>query len=84
MTTAMPAGACDCHVHVYDTSRPLAASATFKPPHAPWSAYREVQRALGLSRVVLVQPTGYGLDNGVLLEALALAGDAAWSCCRPT
>ena len=77
MTTAMPAGACDCHVHVYDTSRPLAASATFKPPHAPWSAYREVQRALGLSRVVLVQPTGYGLDNSVLLEALALAGDAA-------
>jgi len=77
MTTSMPAGACDCHVHVYDTSQPLAPSATFKPPHAPWSAYQQVQRALGLSRVVLVQPTGYGLDNSVLLEALAQAGEAA-------
>jgi D-galactarolactone isomerase len=77
MTNAALAGACDCHVHVYDAARPLAASATFKPPHAPWSAYRQVQRALGLSRVVLVQPTGYGLDNQVLLDALAQAGSVA-------
>jgi D-galactarolactone isomerase len=77
MTHPMPTGACDCHVHVYDTSRPLAPSATFKPPHAPWSAYRAVQQMLGLSRAVLVQPTGYGLDNSVLLEALAQAGHAA-------
>jgi D-galactarolactone isomerase len=73
----MPSGACDCHVHVYDASRPLAPTATFKPPHAPWSAYQAVQQALGLARAVLVQPTGYGLDNSVLLEALAQAGGAA-------
>ena len=76
-TNTMPAHACDCHVHVYDAARPLAASATFKPPHAPWSAYQQVQRALGLSRAVLVQPTGYGLDNTVLLEALAQADGVA-------
>jgi D-galactarolactone isomerase len=64
-------------MHVYDASRPLAVSATFKPPHAPWSDYQAVQRALGLSRVVLVQPTAYGLDNAVLLDALALAGGVA-------
>lgn len=76
-TNTLPAGACDCHVHVYDGSRPLAASATFKQPHAPWPAYQQVQRALGLSRVALVQPTGYGLDNTVLLNALTQSGDVA-------
>jgi D-galactarolactone isomerase len=74
---AMPRGACDCHVHIYEDSYPLAPSATFKPPHAPVSRYREVQRALGLERVVLVQPTGYGFDNRCLLDALAQLGASA-------
>lgn len=58
-TTPVPAGACDCHIHIYDDAQPLAPSATFKPPHAPLANYRRVQSALGLQRVVLVQPTGY-------------------------
>ena len=70
-------GACDCHVHIYEDRYPLAASATFKPPHSPVSAYRELQRALGLERAVLVQPTGYGFDNRCLLDALTQLGDAA-------
>ena len=70
-------GACDCHVHIYEDGFALAPTATFKPPHAPVSAYRAVQRALGLTRVVLVQPTGYGFDNACLLAALAQLGDAA-------
>ncbi len=73
----MPSGACDCHVHIYDDRYPLAASATFKPPPAPVSAYREMQRKLGLERAVLVQPTGYGFDNRCLLDALAQFGEAA-------
>ena len=77
MTTAMPHGACDCHVHIYEDGYPLAPTATFKPPHAPLSAYRQMQRALGLERVVLVQPTGHGFDNTCLLAALAQLGDAA-------
>ncbi|MBI2771293.1 MAG: amidohydrolase family protein [Burkholderiales bacterium] len=63
--------ACDCHIHVFEEGRPLVATATFKPPHAPASAYREVQRALGLRRVVVVQPTGYGFDNSCTLDAMA-------------
>lgn len=74
----MPAGACDCHVHIYEDRYPLAPTATFKPPHAPVSAYRQVQRALGLQRAVLVQPTGYGIDNSCLLDALAQLGDTAY------
>lgn len=38
-------GACDCHMHVFEDGRPLVPTATFKPPHAPATAYREVQRA---------------------------------------
>ena len=77
MDTTTPPGACDCHIHVYDPAYPLAASATFKPPHAPVDAYRAVQRALGLQRVIVVQPTGYGFDNRCTLEALAQLGTNA-------
>ena len=73
----MPGLACDCHIHVYDEGRPLAPSATFKPPHAPLAAYRQVQQALGLTRVVLVQPTGYGFDNSLMLDSLAQLGKNA-------
>jgi D-galactarolactone isomerase len=75
--TPLPAGACDCHVHVYEDGFALAPSAVSKPPHGPLSAYRQVQAALGLSRAVLVQPTAYGFDNRCMLEALATLGSAA-------
>lgn len=70
-------GACDCHVHVYSPGFALAPTATFQPPPAPASAYREVQRRLGFSRVVIVQPTGYGFDNGCTLAAIAELGQGA-------
>jgi D-galactarolactone isomerase len=70
-------GACDCHIHIYEDGYPLAASATFVPPPAPLSAYRQMQAALGLTRVVVVQPTGYGYDNRCTVSALEQLGDAA-------
>ncbi len=72
-----PAGACDCHMHIYEDRFPLVPQAVFKPPHAPLEDYLEVQKALGLSRVVLVQPSGYGFDNRCMLEAMARLGDSA-------
>ncbi|RQU11574.1 amidohydrolase [Burkholderia cenocepacia] len=69
--------ACDCHIHIYDDAYPLAPTATFRPPHAPVAAYRRMQRALGLTRVVVVQPTGYGFDNRCTLDALAAFGPQA-------
>lgn len=71
LSFALPAGACDCHVHAYDDAYPLATTATFKPPHAPMADYAVVQQALGLTRVVVVQPTGYGFDNRCTLAAVA-------------
>jgi D-galactarolactone isomerase len=64
-------------MHVFEDRFPLAPTATFKPPHAPADAYRKVQRALGLDRVVVVQPTGYAFDNRCTLEAMAALGPGA-------
>ena len=72
-----PPGACDCHMHVYEDRFTLAPTATFKPPHAPACAYQQVQAALGLQRVVVVQPTGYGFDNSCTLQAMAELGAGA-------
>jgi len=76
-TLKAPAGACDCHIHVFEDRFALAPTATFKPPHAPASEYRKVQAALGLQRTVVVQPTGYGVDNTCTLQAMAELGAAA-------
>jgi len=70
-------GACDCHIHVYEPGYPLAPTATFEPPPAPLSAYQQVQRRLGLSRAVVVQPTGYSFDNRCTLDTLARLGAGA-------
>jgi len=67
-----PAGACDCHIHVYDMARyPLDGSGPSGPPQTVWNDYLEVREALGLSRAVIVQATGYGYDNRSALDALA-------------
>jgi D-galactarolactone isomerase len=73
----VPTGACDCHVHAYDDAYPLAPTATFKPPHAPMADYAKLQADLGLTRVVVVQPTGYGFDNRCTLAAVASMADRA-------
>ena len=71
------AGACDCHVHIYEDQYPLIPNVAVIPPHSPVSAYRAVQQALGLERAVIVQPTGYGFDNSCSLAALAELGESA-------
>ena len=72
-----PADACDTHMHIYDTRYVAASSAVLRPPDATVSDYRRVQQSLGLQRVVVVQPTTYGLDNACTLDAVAEIGDEA-------
>lgn len=64
-------------MHIFDSRFPLAAKARRKEPDATVTQYREVQRRLGLSRVVVVQPTAYGRDNRCTLDAMAQFGDSA-------
>lgn len=73
----VPTGACDCHMHLYDASYPVASDAKLLPPDASVSDYRRLQRRLGLSRVVLVTPSTYGTDNRCMLSGLAALGSVA-------
>lgn len=75
--SSVPTGACDCHVHVYDASYPVASGAKLLPPDASVSDYRQLQRRLGLSRLVLVTPSTYGTDNRCMLNGLAALGSVA-------
>jgi D-galactarolactone isomerase len=69
-----PAGACDCHLHIYDRRYRPAPTSLFPPPDAPLDAYRAVQRQLGLTRAVIVQPNAYAYDNACTEEAVAALG----------
>lgn len=59
-----PPGACDTHMHFYGPTDqyPLAPTATSVPPLATVDDYRNLQKRLGLDRVVIVQPSGYGFE----------------------
>jgi D-galactarolactone isomerase len=69
--TAVPRGACDCHVHVYDGAFAATPGARLTPPDAGAADYRLVQHRLGTERVVLVTPSTYGSDNRCMLAGLA-------------
>jgi predicted TIM-barrel fold metal-dependent hydrolase len=73
----VPPGACDCHIHVYDSRYPAAPQATLRPPDVSVADYRALQAGLGTSRVVVVTPSTYGTDNRPTLDALAAFGDSA-------
>lgn len=72
--TMVPAGACDCHVHVYDSRFPAAPQARLLPPDASALNYAALQQRIGTTRVVLVTPSTYGTDNRPMLEGLAALG----------
>jgi D-galactarolactone isomerase len=74
--TRLPAGACDCHIHVYDGRIPAAPSASLHPPDASIGDYRFVQARMGTQRAVLVTPSTYGADNRSMLAGLEQMGPA--------
>jgi D-galactarolactone isomerase len=67
-----PALACDCHHHIYDTARFPATQLAI--PNARVAEYRLLQRRIGTTRNVVVNPAGYGTDNRVTLDAIAQFG----------
>ncbi|CAM3970603.1 amidohydrolase family protein [Bordetella tumulicola] len=78
MPLDIPAGACDCHVHVFGPARQYAfdPARTYTPADASLTELVSRHRELGISRTVIVQPSPYGADNSCLLDALAELGDA--------
>jgi D-galactarolactone isomerase len=72
-----PANATDCHHHIYDSRFPADPKATLRPPDASVEDYRGLQKLIGTQRNVIVQPSTYGTDNSLLLEAMGQFGLAA-------
>ncbi len=66
----MPAGAIDCHMHIYDDRFPVAPGTSLRPPNATVEQYRRLQKRLGIHRNVVVTPSTYGTDNRCLIDAL--------------
>ncbi len=52
-------GACDTHMHFYDSRYTSAPSSLLRPPDATVEQFRQVQAGLDLRRVVVVQPSTY-------------------------
>ncbi|CAO3436434.1 amidohydrolase family protein [Azospirillum doebereinerae] len=75
---AVPAGACDCHTHVFGPPDryPWAGERDYTPGAAGVADLLALQRRLGLERVVIVHPSPYGTDNRRTLDALAELGPA--------
>ena len=72
-----PPNACDTHMHIYEPGYQLRAEASHPSQPGTLAHYREVQRKLGLTRTVIVAPSGYGADNTCTLEAMAKLGSSA-------
>ena len=72
----LPASACDCHAHILGPARvhPYSPRRVYTPPDCLLPDYENMLATLGLARAVLVQPSVYGEDNAVLLEALERGG----------
>ena len=62
-------------MHVFGPAAryPLAAARTYTPPEASIDELVQLQERLGFERVVVVQPSVYGTDNTVMLEAMKTA-----------
>lgn len=74
---ALPAGACDCHMHIFDPRFAPSPHWEREPPVADVPAYRRLQERLGATRAVVVTPSTYGTDNSCTLDAIARLGAGA-------
>lgn len=70
---ALPAGACDAHVHVFgpEARFPFARERSFTPCEAPKEKLFALHALLGIERCVVVQSTAHGFDNSATEDALA-------------
>ncbi len=71
-----PPGACDCHAHVFGSADryPFAEGRSYMPPEASRKEYLAMLATLGISRMVIVQPSVYGFDNRCTIEAVQSFG----------
>jgi len=73
-----PPFSCDSHVHVIGPKArfPLQRERLYTPSDAPASELAAMLKRLGMTRVVIVQPSFYGIDNRCTLDGMAQLGNA--------
>jgi D-galactarolactone isomerase len=69
-----PQGATDCHFHTYDKQYPVIKGATLLPDDALPDDYRALQRRIGTTRGVIIQPSTYGTDNRLQIASRQALG----------
>ena len=70
-----PPNAADCHMHTYDPARfPMPPNPRVAPSDATVEHYRLLQKRIGTTRTVIVQPRNYATDNRVTLYAISQLG----------
>src|SRR5437870_12113849 len=72
----VPAGACDCHTHIYgDPDKfPFFSGRVYTPEPALPEEMAALHRALHIQRVVIVTPSVYGTDNSSTLYGMHARG----------
>jgi len=75
----VPAGACDCHTHIFgpDDRFPLSPQRLYTPGPASIENLNALHKAIYVDRVVVVHPSPYGADNAVTIDALRKMGALA-------
>ena len=67
-----PPGTCVCHTHTVGPfdKFPLQANRPYTPHEATFEDLAAMMKRLGTSRVVIVQPSIYGTDNGCTMDSV--------------
>jgi predicted TIM-barrel fold metal-dependent hydrolase len=75
----LPAGACDCHTHIFGDPKefPLSPLRIYTPETAGPEEMAALHRALHVQRVVIVTPSVYGTDNAATLYGIKARGKDA-------
>lgn len=76
--TSVPPNACDSHIHIFSRRFPASPHWKGEPvADSDVAAYRLFQKRIGTSRVVVVTPSTYGIDNRATLDGVAQLGKSA-------
>jgi predicted TIM-barrel fold metal-dependent hydrolase len=72
----VPAGACDCHTHIFSEPEkfPFFAGRVYTPETALPKELGALHQSLHIERVVIVTPSVYGTDNAATLAGMKARG----------
>src|SRR3954469_4025553 len=82
-----PAGACDCHHHIYDAASFPVRAGSRVIPNARIEDYRLLQKRIGTSRSIVVTPIGFPAtlaENLVTLDAIKQGNARGVAIINPT